>query len=72
MKKTLGQKETQLLAYCHMRGTGTVETGDLTGPLRITPKQERELLSRMARAGIIAKVRRGLYLIPPRLPLGGV
>lgn len=72
MKKTLGQKEIQLLAYCHMRGTGTVQTGDLTGPLRITAKQERELLSRMARAGIIAKVRRGLYLIPPRLPLGGI
>jgi len=67
----LGQRETQLLAYCHMRGTETVRTGDLTVPLRITPKQERELLSRMARAGIIAKVRRGLYLIPPRLPLGG-
>jgi predicted transcriptional regulator of viral defense system len=55
-----------------MRGTGTVQTGDLTGPLQITEKQERELLSRMARAGIIAKVRRGLYLVPPRLPLGGV
>jgi len=72
MKTTLGRRETQLLAYCHMRGTGTVQTGDLTGPLRITAKQERELLSRMARAGIIAKVRRGLYLIPPRLPLGGI
>ena len=72
MKKTLGQRETQLLAYCHMRGTETVRTGDLIGPLQITAKQERELLSRMARAGIIAKVRRGLYLIPPRLPLGGI
>jgi len=71
MKTKLGQKETQLLAYCHMRGTVEVRTGDLTGPLRITAKQERELLSRMARAGIIARVRRGLYLIPPRLPLGG-
>ena len=71
MKATLGQREIQLLAYCHMRGTETVRTGDLTRPLRITEKQERELLSRMARAGIIAKVRRGLYLIPPRLPLGG-
>jgi predicted transcriptional regulator of viral defense system len=71
MKATLGQKETQLLAYCQMRGAGTVQTGDLTGPLQITAKQERELLSRMARGGIIAKVRRGLYLIPPRLPLGG-
>jgi predicted transcriptional regulator of viral defense system len=72
MKTTLGQRETQLLAYCHMRGTGTVRTGDLTGPLQITEKQERELLSRMARAGIIARVKRGLYLIPPRLPLGGI
>ncbi len=71
MKKMLGQREAQLLAYCHMRGTETVRTGDLTEPLRITAKQERELLSRMARAGLIAKVRRGLYLIPPRLPLGG-
>ena len=71
MKKTLGQREAQLLAYCHMRGTETVRTGDLTEPLRITAKQERELLSRMARGGLIAKVRRGLYLIPPRLPLGG-
>lgn len=65
MKVTLGQRETQLLAYCHLRGTGTVRTGDLTGPLQITKKQERELLSRMARAGIITKVRRGLYLVPP-------
>lgn len=71
MKKILGQREAQLLAYCHMRGSATVRTGDLTEPLRITAKQERELLSRMARAGLIAKVRRGLYLIPPRLPLGG-
>ena len=72
MKTTLGQRETQLLAYCHMRGLETVRTGDLTSPLQITAKQERELLSRMARAGIIARVRRGLYLIPPRLPLGGI
>jgi predicted transcriptional regulator of viral defense system len=71
MKKTLGQKEAQLLAYCHMRGVETVQTGDFTGPLRITAKQERELLSRMSRAGIIARVRQGLYLIPPRIPLGG-
>lgn len=72
MKVTLGQRESQLLAYCHMRSMGKVQAGDLTGPLQITAKQERELLSRMARAGIIAKVRRGLYLIPPRLPLGGI
>ncbi len=72
MKRTLGRMEAQLLAYCQLRGLATVRIGDLTDPLRITRKQERELLSRMARAGIIAKVKRGLYLVPPSLPLGGV
>lgn len=54
-----------------MRGRRTVRTGDLTGPLDLTPVQERQLLSRMARGGLIARVRRGLYLVPSRLPLGG-
>jgi predicted transcriptional regulator of viral defense system len=48
-----------------------LRTRDLTGPLSISGKQERELLNRLAQAGMIAQVRRGLYLVPPRLPLGG-
>ncbi|MGO8748768.1 MAG: type IV toxin-antitoxin system AbiEi family antitoxin domain-containing protein [Thermoguttaceae bacterium] len=49
----------------------TVRTGELVGALGITPQQERELLSRLARRSLIARVRRGLYLVPPRLPPGG-
>ena len=60
-----------MLAYVQLRGLRTVATGDLTGPLGLTPVQERELLSRMARSGMIARVRRGLYLVPQQLPLGG-
>jgi predicted transcriptional regulator of viral defense system len=60
-----------MLAYLQMRGKSTVYTGDLIGPLGLTPEQEHKLLSRMARAGMIARVKRGLYLVPPRLPLGG-
>jgi len=70
MKRRLGNLERQLLAYAQMRGRQALRTGDLTGPLGITPKQERELFSRMARSGLIAKVRRGLYLVPLKLPLG--
>lgn len=70
MKRRLGNLERQLLAWAQMRRLRQIETGDLTGPLRITQKQERELLSRLARSGLIAKVRRGLYLVPARLPLG--
>ncbi|TMA78109.1 MAG: hypothetical protein E6J74_42135 [Deltaproteobacteria bacterium] len=71
MKTTLGQQETQLLAYLQLRKLRTVRTGDLTGPLQITRDQERELFRRMSRGGIIARVRPGLYLVPAQLPLGG-
>ena len=71
MKKRLGQLEQQLFAFVQFRKLRTLGTGDLSGPLQITTKQERELLSRLSRAGLIAQVRRGLYLVPERLPLGG-
>jgi predicted transcriptional regulator of viral defense system len=71
MKKRLGRLEQQLLAFVQLRKLRILRTGDLSGPLQITTKQERELLSRLSRAGMIAQVRRGLYLVPERLPLGG-
>ncbi len=71
MKRKLGKLATQFFAYVQMRQWRTVRTGALTGPLQLTVLQERKLFSRMARAGMIARVRRGLYLVPPRLPLGG-
>jgi len=64
VKRRLGNLEQQLLAYAQLRKVRELRTGDLTRPLGITAKQERELYSRLARAGLIAQVRRGLYLIP--------
>jgi len=60
-----------MLAYLQMRKRRTVRTGELTGPLQFTRDQERELFRRMARGGLIARVRPGLYLAPAQLPLGG-
>ena len=71
MKQMLGKLEAQFFAYVQMRQWRTVRTGALTGPLRLTPRQELKLFSRLAQAGMIARVWRGLYLVPPRLPLGG-
>lgn len=59
-----------MIAYAQMRQWRTVRTGDLIQPLQITAQQERELFARMNRKGLIAQVRRGLYLLPERLPLG--
>lgn len=71
VKRTLGKQELQMLAYLQLRRQRTVCTGELTAPLGISREQERELFRRMARGGLIARVRRGLYLVPAHLPLGG-
>ena len=52
------------------RGIQQIRTGDLVRLLGITAEQERKVLSGMARRGLAARVRRGLYLLPTVLPLG--
>lgn len=71
MKRNLGKLETQFFAWVHLRKLMAVRAGDVCSALRITGKQADELLSRLARAGLIARVKKGLYLVPERLPLGG-
>lgn len=71
MKQTLGNLERQLFAYAQMRGLRTLRTGDLTKALGISAKQESKLFTRLSKGRMIAQVRRGLYLVPDRLPLGG-
>jgi predicted transcriptional regulator of viral defense system len=71
MSIQLGALETQFFAYSQLRRLTTLRTGGLLHPLGISPQQERELLSLLARRGLIARVRRGLYLVPPHLPAGG-
>lgn len=72
MKQKLGRIETQFFAYVQMRQMRKVRTGDVVSSvLRLSPDQERKLLSRLARGGLIARVWQGLYLVPLRLPLGG-
>lgn len=71
MKRGLGEVERLLFAYVQMREQTTVRAGELVVPLRLSAPRERNLLSRLARAGWIARVWRGLYLVPRKLPLGG-
>jgi predicted transcriptional regulator of viral defense system len=73
MKQALGNLESQFFAYAQMRNLHVVRSGDLVhSVLRLNADQERKLLSRLSRGGLIARVRQGLYLVPPQLPLGGV
>ena len=68
MKRSLGPLETLFFSLMQLRGQRTVRTGELIAPMGITPKQEEELLQRLARGPLIARVRRGLYLVPYRSP----
>jgi predicted transcriptional regulator of viral defense system len=71
MSSGLGRLEGALFAYAQTHGLREVRSGQLLAPLGLTPQQEHGLLSRMARRGLIAQVRRGFYLVPARLPVGG-
>jgi len=67
----LGPLEIQLFAYTQLRKQDVIRTGEMGTILGINSKQERELLSRMARSGLIIRLKRGMYLVPSRVPPGG-
>lgn len=71
MGVSVGPLETQLLAFAQSLGRSAVTAQELITALGWTAAQERRVVSRMARKGLIARVRPGLYLVPPRLPPGG-
>jgi predicted transcriptional regulator of viral defense system len=71
MNQGLGPLEARVMAYCQSRERCVVAAGDLVRDLRWTAEQERKVLSQLARKGLLARVRRGLYLAPSRLPVGG-
>ena len=57
MKRNLGTLEAQFFAYVQMRKLKTVRAGELVASiLNLTPEQERKLLSRLSRGGLIPRV----------------
>ncbi len=65
----LTELESRTMALVQNRQIQQIRTGDLVRLLGITAEQERKVLSGMARRGLAARVRRGLYLLPPVLPM---
>lgn len=70
-KTALGPLEMQLLAYVQLKHKDVIHTGEIAPVLDISAKQERELLSRLSRSGMIVRLKRGAYLVPSRMPSGG-
>jgi len=71
MKRRLGRLESMALAYAQMRSMQVVRVGQLAEPLGLTRTQEQQLLERLLRGKLVARLRRGAYLFPPSLPVSG-
>jgi predicted transcriptional regulator of viral defense system len=71
MAAELGSLEMRCLAWAQRREKRTLETGDFVNALGLSVEQERKVLSRLAKKGMVARVRPGLYLTPDRLIAGG-
>lgn len=67
----LSEIESRIVALVQNRRIQLIHSGELVRVLGVSAEQERKALSRMSRRGLVARVRRGLYLLPKVLPLGG-
>ena len=70
-KTKLGKFEMQLLAYAQLRKKECISSGEIASALDISAEQEWKLLNRMATSGLIIRLKRGIYLVPSRMPVSG-
>lgn len=70
-KQSQSAIEIAFFAYVQGRQLSQVESGQLVEELKFSPNQERKLLSSLSKRKWIARVRRGLYIVPPTPPAGG-
>jgi predicted transcriptional regulator of viral defense system len=67
----LGNLSSRFFAYVQLKKKDIVHIGELSAILGITGSQERDLLRRLSGSGWIVRLKRGVYLVPPRIPAGG-
>jgi predicted transcriptional regulator of viral defense system len=67
----LGDLSSRFFAYVQLKKKDIIQTGELTSVLGVTDSQERDLLRRLSNSGWIVRLKRSVYLVPPRIPAGG-
>lgn len=67
----LGSLSSQFFAYVQLKKLDIVRTGEIAPILDISASQERDLYRRLSDSGWILRLKRGVYLVPPRIPAGG-
>jgi predicted transcriptional regulator of viral defense system len=67
----LGDLSAKFFAYVQLKGKDIIHTSELSPVLGISETKERSLLHRLSKSGWIVRLKRGVYLVPTRLPPGG-
>ncbi len=67
----LGSLSSRFFAYVQLKNLEVVRTGEIAPVLGITGAQERDLFRRLSSSGWIVRLKRGIYLVPSRIPAGG-
>ena len=67
----LGSLSSRFFAYVQLKKLDIVRTGEIAPILNITGSQERDLFRRLSDSGWILRLKRGVYLVPSRIPAGG-
>ena len=67
----LGSLSSRFFSYVQLRKLDIVRTGEIAPILDISASQERDLFRRLSDSGWILRLKRGIYLVPPRIPAGG-
>jgi len=67
----LGSLSSRFFAYAQLKKLDIVRTGEIAPVLEISASQERDLFRRLSDSGWILRLKRGVYLVPPRIPAGG-
>lgn len=67
----LGNLSSRFFAYIQLKSKDVIRTGEIAPVLNITESQEYDLFRRLTDSGWIVRLKRGVYLVPDRLPAGG-
>ena len=67
----LGSLSSRFFAYVQLKKLDIIRIGEIAPILDISASQERDLFRRLSDSGWILRLKRGVYLVPPRIPAGG-
>ena len=71
MSLSLTGPEIKFFSWAQNRKRFVVRSGDAQAALKISKQQEAKIYSSLTQRGMIAQIKRGLYLVPPTIPPGG-